>query len=82
MKNKLSLAILLHLLAAVVLLHGAEDSTQLKETVLSALDLFMTGNYSCDFLLQWVLYAYIRIISIHCAMSEPLRSSQYLNIVI
>ncbi|MBR4125602.1 MAG: hypothetical protein IKR13_05315 [Victivallales bacterium] len=52
MKDKLLLTLLFSLLTATVLLYGAEDSTQLKTTVISALEFFKTGNYSCDFLIE------------------------------
>ena len=45
--NKISVFLLVHLLAAAML-YGETASEQLRSTVLSALELFKTGSYSCE----------------------------------
>ena len=49
--KRLSLILLVDL-AITSIVFGAMSSEQSKASILSALDLFMTGNYSCDFLLE------------------------------
>ncbi len=49
--KRLSLILLVDL-AITSIVFGAMSAEQSKASILSALDLFMTGNYSCDFLLE------------------------------